>query len=61
MIIVKNLGFDGNLLPTSSSETRNVEPIIAKFENHPSILTISNHIDKNSLFYSPVKKLGKLR
>ena len=30
--IIKNLGINENLLPTSSSETRNVESIIAKFE-----------------------------
>ena len=32
--IVKNLGINENLLPPSSSETRNVESIIAKFENY---------------------------
>ena len=40
--IVKNLRINENLLHTSSSETRNVEPVIAKFENHPSIVTIPN-------------------
>ena len=33
-----------NLLPTSSSETKNVESVIAKFENQPSIVTIRNRI-----------------
>ena len=28
----------------------NVESITAKFEDHPSIVTILNHIDKNSIF-----------
>ena len=42
-----------------SSETRNVESIIAKFENHPSIVTIRNHFDEN--VYSPSKKFGKLK
>ena len=41
------------------AETRNVESIIAKFENHPSIVTIRNCFDENSI--SPLKKLGKLR
>ena len=48
--IKKNLGINGNILSTSSSETRNVESIIVKFENHPSIVTIRNRIDKNSIF-----------
>ena len=48
--IEKNLGINENLPPTSSSETRNVESIIAKFENHPSIVTIPNLFDKNSIF-----------
>ena len=48
-----------NLLPTTSSETRNVESIIAKFDNNSSIVTIHNRFDKN--IYSPLKKLGKLR
>ena len=48
--IIKNLGINENLLPISSSETRNVETIIAKFENHPSIVTIRNRFDKNSIF-----------
>ena len=46
---VKNLGINENLLPTSSSETRYVEPIIAKFENHPSIVAIRNRFDENSI------------
>ena len=48
--IEKNLGINENLPPTSSSETRNVESIIARFENHPSIVTIPNLFDKNSIF-----------
>ena len=48
--IVKNLGINENIFLTSSSETRNVGPIIAKFENHPSIVIIRNRIDKNSIF-----------
>ena len=56
--IVKNLGINENLFPTSSSETRNVESIIAKFENHPSIMTICNRIDKNNIF--SFKKIGKI-
>ena len=48
--IEKNLGINENLPPTSSSETRNVESITAKFENHPSIVTIPNLFDKNSIF-----------
>ena len=52
--IVKNLGINKNLLCTSSSETRNVESIIAKFKNHPSIVTIHNHTDIRIL-YSPLQ------
>ena len=48
--IVKNLGINENLLPPSSSETRNVESIISKFENHHSIATIRNCFDKSSIF-----------
>ena len=48
--IVKNLGINENILHTSSSETRNVEPSTAKFENHPRIVTICNHFDENSIF-----------
>ena len=55
--IVKNLVINENFLHTPSSETRNVEPIIAKFENQPSIVTIR----KMRIVYSPLKKLGKLR
>ena len=55
--IVKNLVINENFLHTPSSETRNVEPIIAKFENQPSIVTIR----KMRIVYSPLKKLGKMR
>ena len=48
-----------NLLPTTSSETRNIESIIDKFDNNSSIVTIHDRFDKN--IYSPLKKLGKLR
>ena len=51
-----NLGINENLLPTFSSETT-VESIIAKFENHPSIVTIRNCFDKNSTF--SVKEIFK--
>ena len=47
--IVKNLGINENL-QTSSSETRIIESIIAKFENHLSIVTIRNRYDENSTF-----------
>ena len=47
--IVKNLGIDENLFPTSSSERRNVESIISKFQNYPSIVIICNRFDKNIL------------
>ena len=57
--IVKNLVINENFLHTSSSETRNVEPIIAKFENQPSIVTIRNRFDENSIF--SFKEIGKLR
>ena len=55
--IVKNLGINENLLYTSSSETRNIESIIAKFENHPGIVTIRNRFDENSIF--SFKEIGK--
>ena len=63
--IVKSFVINENLPPTSSSETRNVESIIAKFENHPSIVTIRNRIDKNSqrriqLFKEVSQKFGKI-
>ena len=48
--IVKNLGINENFLNTSSSETRNRAFIIAKFENHLSIVTIRNRFDENSIF-----------
>ena len=47
VLIVKNLGINKNLHPTSS----------AKFENHPSVVTIRNRIDKNSIF--SFKEIGK--
>ena len=52
--IVKNLGINENLLPSSSSETRSVE---SKFENHPSIVTIRNRFDENSI--CSFKEIGK--
>ena len=55
--IVKNLRINENLLPTSSSETINVESIIIKFDNHPSIVTIRNRFDENSIF--SFKEIGK--
>ena len=48
--IVKNLEINENLLLNSSSETKNVESIMAKFENYPSTVTIHNLFDKNSTF-----------
>ena len=55
--IVKNLGINENVLPTSSSETRNIESIITKFENHPSIVTKRNCFSKKSIFF--VKEIVK--
>ena len=55
--IVKNLGINENLLHTSSSETRNIESIIAKFESHPNILTICNRFDEGSIL--SFKEIGK--
>ena len=55
--IVKNRRINENLLPTSSSETINVESIITKFDNHPSIVTIRNRFDENSIF--SFKEIGK--
>ena len=55
--IVKSLEINENLLHTSSSEIRNVESIIAKFGNHPSIVTIRNRFNKNSVF--SFKEIGK--
>ena len=55
--IVKNLGINENVLPTSSSETRNIESIITKFENHPSIVTKRNCFSKKSIF--SVKEIVK--
>ena len=47
---VKNLGINETLLSTSSSEARNLESIIANFENHASIVTLRNRFDGNSIF-----------
>ena len=52
--IVKNLGINENLLPSSSSETRKVG---SKFEDHPSIVTIRNPFDENSI--CSFKEIGK--
>ena len=46
--IVKYLGINENHLRIFSCETRNVESIIAKFENHPSTVTIRNVFEKDS-------------
>ena len=66
--IVKSLEINENLLHTSSSETKNVESIITKFGNHPSIVTIHNRFDKNSVFsfkeiekIKVIKEIKKLR
>ena len=56
--IIKNLGINENLLHTSSSETRNIESIIAKFENPASIVTIRKRFDENSIF--SFKEIGKV-
>ena len=56
--IIKNLGINENLLHTSSSETRNIESIIAKFENAASIVTIRKRFDENSIF--SFKEIGKV-
>ena len=57
--IVKSLEINENRLHTSSSETKNVESIITKFGNHPSIVTIHNRFDKNSVF--SFKEIGKIK
>ena len=57
--IVKSLEINENLLHTSFSETKNVESIITKFGNHPSIVTIHNRFDKNSVF--SFKEIGKIK
>ena len=49
--------FNENFFPTSSSEARNVESIIAKFKNHSSLVTIRNHFDENDIF--SFKEIGK--
>ena len=55
--IVTNLGINEKFFPTSSSEARNVESIIAKFKNHSSLVTIRNHFDENDIF--SFKEIGK--
>ena len=47
--IVKNLGINENRLHTSSSETRIMESLTAKFENHLSIVSIRKRFDENSI------------
>ena len=56
--IIKNLEINENLPHTSSSETRNIESIIAKFENAASIVTIRKRFDENSIF--SFKEIGKV-
>ena len=56
--IIKNPEINENLPHTSSSETRNVESIIAKFENAASIVTIRKRFDENSIF--SFKEIGKV-
>ena len=48
--VVKTRGINENFLPNSSSQIKNVEYIIAKFENHAIIMTIRNCFDKNCIF-----------
>ena len=55
--IVTNLGINETFFPTSSSAARNVESIIAKFKNHPSLVTIRNYFDENDIF--SFKEIGK--
>ena len=45
--IVKIFEISENLFPTSFFETRNVESIIDKFENHSRTVSIRNRFDKN--------------
>ena len=56
--IIKNPEINENLPHTSSSETRNIESIIAKFENPASIVTIRKRFDENSIF--SFKEIGKV-
>ena len=56
--IIKNPEINENLPHTSSSETRNIESIIAKFENAASIVTIRKLFDENSIF--SFKEIGKV-
>ena len=56
--IIKNPEINENLPHTSSSETRNIESIIAKFENAASIVTIRKRFDENSIF--SFKEIGKV-
>ena len=56
--IIKNPEINENLPHTSSSEKRNIESIIAKFENAASIVTIRKRFDENSIF--SFKEIGKV-
>ena len=56
--IIKNPEINENLPHTSSSETRNIESISAKFENAASIVTIRKRFDENSIF--SFKEIGKV-
>ena len=56
--IIKNPEINENLPHTSSSETRNIESIIAKFENAASIVTIRKRFDENSIF--SFEEIGKV-
>ena len=56
--IIKNPEINENLPHTSSSETRNIESIIAKFENAASIVTIRKRFHENSIF--SFKEIGKV-
>ena len=48
--VVNTRGINENFLPNSSSQIKNIEYIIAKFENHAFIMTIQNYFDKNCIF-----------
>ena len=48
--VVKISAINENFLPNSSSQIKNVEYIIAKFEIHAIIMTLQNCFHKNCIF-----------
>ena len=48
--VVKTGAINENFLPNSSSQIKNVEYIIAKFEIHAIIMTLQNCFHKNCIF-----------